>query len=53
MAGEAGADGKEVVVAEVPRNHLVFYVNGSKREAFGIQPEITLLEYLRSSGLTG
>lgn len=35
------------------RKHLVFYVNGSKQEAFDVQPETTLLQYLRMSGLTG
>lgn len=38
-----------------PRDYLVFYVNGKKHEVFDVQPEITLLQYLRQStvGLTG
>jgi xanthine dehydrogenase/oxidase len=32
---------------------LLFYVNGVKHELTDVQPEVTLLEYLRSTGLTG
>lgn len=35
------------------RDHLIFYVNGAKKVAKDVQPETTLLQYLRQSGLTG
>ena len=36
-----------------PRDHLVFFVNGTKRVARNVQPETALLQYLRNVGLTG
>lgn len=35
------------------RDHLVFFVNGEKHVVNNAQPEETLLQYLRGSGLTG
>jgi len=35
------------------RSSLQFYVNGVKRVLDDVQPDTTLLEYLRSAGLTG
>jgi xanthine dehydrogenase/oxidase len=34
-------------------NTLLFYLNGTKVELESIDPEVTLLEYLRGIGLTG
>lgn len=48
----AAADDEKHGIAQ-GRKHLVFYVNGGKREVFDVQPETTLLQYLRASGLTG
>ena len=46
--------GKEGVgTAPLPRDHLIFFVNGAKHVARNIQPETTLLKYLRNVGLTG
>ncbi|CAM9942756.1 unnamed protein product, partial [Choristocarpus tenellus] len=38
---------------DLPREHLMFYVNGLKHVVRGIEPETTLLQYLRKTGLTG
>lgn len=48
-------DNKDSISLDQPRNHLVFYVNGRKHDIKGVEPETTLLQYLRGSsvGLTG
>ena len=52
--GEAvGEDRQGAGKAPSPRDHLVFFVNGSKQVARNVQPETTLLQYLRNTGLTG
>ena len=46
----------QVSLAEVTSSYddtIVFYLNGSKVTLESIDPEITLLEYLRGIGLTG
>ena len=45
------ADG--VGQAEPPRDHLVFFVNGAKHVIRDVQPQTTLLQFLRRAGLTG
>ena len=35
------------------RSSLVFYLNGKRMELFDVQPQMTVLTYLRSIGLTG
>ncbi|KAG5177145.1 putative xanthine dehydrogenase [Tribonema minus] len=35
------------------RDHLVFFVNGKRQVVKDAQPEVTLLSWLRASGLTG
>lgn len=35
------------------RDHLIFYVNGRKHVVKDVQPETTLLQWLRQTGLTG
>jgi xanthine dehydrogenase/oxidase len=40
-------------VAEDYEDTIVFYLNGTRVELDEIDPEVTLLEYLRGIGLTG
>ncbi|CAM9797118.1 unnamed protein product, partial [Phaeothamnion confervicola] len=35
------------------RDHVAFFLNGKERVVHGVQPETTLLSYLRGAGLTG
>ncbi|KAK5086596.1 hypothetical protein LTR05_003764 [Lithohypha guttulata] len=53
---EMPTNGDKVSLAELTQDYddtLRFYLNGTKVELDSIDPEITLLEYLRGIGLTG
>ena len=39
--------------ADPPRDYLIFFVNGAKHVVRDVQPQTTLLQYLRRVGLTG
>lgn len=49
-------DGNKPTLAQVTQgwdDTIRFYLNGTKVELDGVNPEVTLLEYLRGVGLTG
>ena len=53
---ETPTDGAKVSLTELTQSYddtLRFYLNGTKVELDSIDPEVTLLEYLRGIGLTG
>lgn len=51
--GDAAAEGSFSSLTTSFDDTLRFYLNGTRVELDDIDPEITLLEYLRGVGLTG